>query len=730
MRILPLLLLAAATPSQARQAAGYTIPTLDLAADRGRQVVVDREPGLYLGHPTTVLLEDGKTILCVYPKGHGRGAIVYKRSVDGGKTWSERLPTPASWATSRETPTIHRIVDRQGKKRLIVWSGLYPARFAISEDEGRTWSELQKAGDWGGIVVMGALTRLHDGSHIALFHDDGRFFAEGGKRREPASMRVYQVRSEDGGLSWSAPRMILESSPHLLCEPGILRSPDGKRLAVLLRENSRTRNSYVIFSADEARTWSQPRELPAALTGDRHTGVTTPDGRLFVTFRDTTRQSPTKGDWVAWVGTWADIVHGRQGQYRVRLMDNHHRWDCAYPGLELLPDGTLVTTTYGHWEAGQKPYLVSLRLSMAELDRLAARHSTVFAHEERHGYRIPALLCAKDGSLLALCERRIGLHDHAENDIVLRRSADGGRSWQELQVIADEGGDSLNDPCAVVLDSGRILLRYTRYPEGVHQRVSKHTVMAEAGYGGAKTTRIYICQSDDHGRTWSSPREVTRRMRRETSISVGGPGVGVQLRQGPHKGRILLANYEGVRIDARRRGFRNSVSISDDGGKTWRLSPAMDDTALAPAQGNEPQLAVCADGSLLFSARLLGSRVPGRKLCWSRDGGETWSAPVLSTELSTPACMSSVVGYRLAEERVLIHSLPHDPKRRANGSLFVSRDGGRHWSKLRSLGPGGFAYSCLAVLPDGDLGCLYETGAGRSFRIMFQRIPHAELEAR
>ena len=71
-----------------------TIPLRDFAADAGRRAVVDREAGQYLGHPTTVLLEDGKTILCVYPKGHGRGAIVFKKSTDGGLTWSDRLPVP------------------------------------------------------------------------------------------------------------------------------------------------------------------------------------------------------------------------------------------------------------------------------------------------------------------------------------------------------------------------------------------------------------------------------------------------------------------------------------------------------------------------------------------------------------------------------------------------------------------------------------------------------------
>jgi len=78
---------------------------IDLDGETQRHVVVDREPGQYLGHPSTLLLEDGRTMLCVYLKGHGRGAIVYKRSTDGGLTWSRRLPTPVNWATSLETPT-------------------------------------------------------------------------------------------------------------------------------------------------------------------------------------------------------------------------------------------------------------------------------------------------------------------------------------------------------------------------------------------------------------------------------------------------------------------------------------------------------------------------------------------------------------------------------------------------------------------------------------------------
>ena len=139
------------------------IPVIDLAVDSERITLVDREKGQYLGHVSTCLLDDGKTILTVYPKGHGRGPIVYKKSINGGNSWGRRLPTPASWATSKEVPTLHRMEGPDGKKRIILWSGLYPARFSVSEDEGRTWSELKKAGDWGGIVVMGDHMELKTG---------------------------------------------------------------------------------------------------------------------------------------------------------------------------------------------------------------------------------------------------------------------------------------------------------------------------------------------------------------------------------------------------------------------------------------------------------------------------------------------------------------------------------------------------------------------------------------
>lgn len=369
---------------------GAGLMKFDLSAEETRRVVVDRQEGQYLGHVSTVLLEDGKTILAVYPKGHGKGEIVLKRSTDSGVSWSERLPTPSSWKESKECPSIHRMIGSDGKKRLVLWSGLYPARCWVSEDDGATWTEISPSGTgtpWGGIVVMSAAEAGKEpGAYHAWFHDDGRFFAAGG-RVSPA-FTLYQVDTRDGGLTWDPPRAIFASKEVSLCEPGTVRSADGTVIAMLLREESRRKRSHVMVSRDEGQTWDAPVELPLTLTGDKHTARQMPDGRLVISFREHTVKgiitgdqeassvpgaSEWEGDWVLWVGTFEDVLHGREGQYKVRLMDNHKAWDCAYPGVEVLNDGTIVATTYGHWERDKAPFIVSVRLTLGELDALAAR---------------------------------------------------------------------------------------------------------------------------------------------------------------------------------------------------------------------------------------------------------------------------------------------------------------------------------------------------------------------
>jgi hypothetical protein len=98
-----------------------------------------------------------------------------------------------------------------------------------------------------------------------------------------------------------------------------------------------------------------------------------PDGRLLISFRDTTHESPTKGDWVAWVGRYEDLHRGGEGLYRIRLKKNFKGADCAYPAIELLPDGSFLATTYGHWLPGEAPFILSTRFRLDETDRLLRR---------------------------------------------------------------------------------------------------------------------------------------------------------------------------------------------------------------------------------------------------------------------------------------------------------------------------------------------------------------------
>lgn len=339
---------------------GYHIPVIDLSLDQGRIVSVDRENGQYLGHPTTVLLPDGKTIYAVYPKGHAAGALVLKRSDDGGMTWSDRLPVPENWKTSKNPPSIHRLEGPDGKSRLIVLTGSaenkkedLPVRMSVSEDDGRTWTPLAPIGDgveYNAIVAASCMLRLKDGRYMTLHHSDYLSGPEG--RR---NMKLYKMLSPDGG-----------------------------QIAVLIRDNSRFRRgvsqSYIIFSNDEGETWTPARALPPVLAGDKHVAKYAPEGRLVIVFRDMDFASPTRGHFMAWIGTHEDLLKNGNGQYRVKLLNNFEGADCGHAGLELLPDGTFVAVTYVRdvlyvrdGKRSARHSVVSVRFRLDELDRLVAK---------------------------------------------------------------------------------------------------------------------------------------------------------------------------------------------------------------------------------------------------------------------------------------------------------------------------------------------------------------------
>lgn len=351
----------------------------------------------------------------------------------------------------------------------------------------------------------------------------------------------------------------------------------------------------------------------------------------------------------------------------------------------------------------------------------------VFTREAEDAYeaiRIPAIAQSGSGTLLALAEGRPVDHDHGKNDIILRRSTDGGATWGSLQVIAESGDDSLNDPCVLALsDPDRILVVYHRYPEGYHGRESGHTKLAERGYDGAANAQSFIIYSDDDGKTWSAPRDVTKLLRRPDAVAVGSPGNFIQLQQGPHAGRLVLPLYENIPLGGGDRMHEITVAYSDDRGETWKVGQRVSYENIT-GWCTEAQVAERADGVLVLSARNQDGK-KARVLTTSADGGATWSPARYADDLRTPPCMGSLVSQvdPSRGKSVLWHTVPNTEAKRENGQLFRSDDGGATWTQDQTVYPGGFAYSALVVLQDGRLGCLYE-------RDSYKTISYAVLDVK
>lgn len=344
------------------------IETIDLSNDSTRQVVVAQgSSDVYQGHPTTVLLPDGKTMYCVWTYNHGGVCGPLKRSDDGGRTWSELLDVPESWSTVYNCPTIYRLPDPQGNYSLFVFAGegpdgsMYQSR---SDDNGKTWSPMVSNHVGASVMPFCTIMPIEGGKRLLGLSNIRR----PGEQEEERSNVLARSYSDDGGATWTPWEVILDLPGLKPCEPELVRSPDGKQLLCLIRENKK-RVALFMTSDDEGATWSETKPLPGPLHGDRHKARYAPDGRLVVVFRDTGHDNPTRTHFVAWVGTYDDILNGGEGQYRVKLLHSHKGMDCGYPGLELLPDDTFVATTYVKYREGpEQNSVVSTRFTVDELD--------------------------------------------------------------------------------------------------------------------------------------------------------------------------------------------------------------------------------------------------------------------------------------------------------------------------------------------------------------------------
>ena len=373
----------------------FSIPQVDLMKEDKLFTTVERRK-TYLGHPSTVLFRDGKTLLVAYPDGHGRGNLIFRRSNDAGQTW---VALPPSGQRVMETPVLYRLDLPAGRERVLMVTCQPRANileWMWSDDRGDTWSGRQQwklEGPKGIIVALASLWPLpgKQPSWRGVFHDFAFDNWTVDLKVESALTGPPTLRFENlRRIDFATPAGRTEANRAGLCEAGLVTRPDGQRIALLFRPEKRLTNSMVAFSDDAGLTWTDPRELPGALTGHRHESVNLADGRTLVFMRDFSPLhvgNPTHGDWVAWMGTFADLEAGREGQYRVRLRRNYGNstnnniGDCGYTGVELLPNGQVLAVTYGHWllapdsthpnhpdGRGLPPFILQVRLDPKQLD--------------------------------------------------------------------------------------------------------------------------------------------------------------------------------------------------------------------------------------------------------------------------------------------------------------------------------------------------------------------------
>ena len=335
-------------------------------------------------------------------------------------------------------------------------------------------------------------------------------------------------------------------------------------------------------------------------------------------------------------------------------------------------------------------------------------------------YRIPGLAVSRAGTLLAVFDIRYASSADlpADIDVGLMRSTDLGRTWQPMQVVMDfdaslpgSSGNGVGDPSILVdRETGRI------WVAGLWSFGANGYVGSGAGLSTNDTGQYVLSYSDDDGVTWSPPTNITAQAK--TNVNWGvcfqGPGAGLQLRDGT----LVFPSQYAEPGGANPRVF---MVYSTNHGAVWQAGPPVNPSV--PPHLNENQMAELNDGGILASCRVPTGG--GGKRAWSTyrytndlaAGG--WS-PVVFTNRD-PVCQASLCRHTStrdghAFDRLLFAN--PDGTSRTNMTVRLSEDEGVTWPVARIVEPRPSGYSCLAVLPDGTVGLLYECGLASSIETL------------
>jgi sialidase-1 len=344
-------------------------------------------------------------------------------------------------------------------------------------------------------------------------------------------------------------------------------------------------------------------------------------------------------------------------------------------------------------------------------------------NDEYAMYRIPGIIVTAKGTVLAYCEaRKSSGSDWGMIDIMLRRSTDGGKTWQPRAKIADVPGPKEKNPVAIAKKVGKASdVTYNNPVAFADRDGSVHMLFC------LEYMRCFYIRSDDDGVTWSQPIEITKafeafRPKYEWKAMATGPAHGIQLRSG----RLVIPVWlsTGTGGNAHRPSVTATI-YSDDHGKSWKAGEiAVPDTEewIFP---NETVIVELADGRVMLNVRS-ESLAHRRLVTTSADGATQWSKPRFDEALLEPICMASIIrvsGGQSGGKTRIAFANPDNLERadqkaaagksrdRKNLSIKLSYDEGQTWPIGKTLEGSWSGYSDLAALPDGTILCFYERGS-------------------
>ena len=332
-------------------------------------------------------------------------------------------------------------------------------------------------------------------------------------------------------------------------------------------------------------------------------------------------------------------------------------------------------------------------------------------------YRIPAIIKAPNGGLLAFAEARtFGCYDFGNVDIVLRRSPDNGITWTEQKVVVDNGHLQAGNP-APVAD-----LHDPNYPDGRIFLFYNTGIASETQTRKGRGLReVFYKTSTDHGQTWSAPVNITPYVHRPNRPDINPnynfqqdwrsyantPGHAIQLRHGAYQGRLLVAaNHSQGDPKPNFNEYRAHAFYSDDHGQTWHLSESVE-----VESSNESIAAQSRNGAVILNIRQQNGLNRRRLVAISNTGGATWNSAYFDNELISPVCQASLLAATLPDgNEVLLFSNPASTETREKMTVRLSYSNGTSWATSRLIRAGASGYSDLVQQSDGLIGLLYEHG--------------------